>query len=55
LPPHPAAPLEKLSNSRNPKLVCNLWRIAFEAAGRGDGIQLAVKDALKILPGLSEP
>jgi hypothetical protein len=55
LPPHPAAPLEKLSNSRNPKLVCDLWRIAFEAAGRGDNIQLAVKDALKILPGLNEP
>jgi hypothetical protein len=55
LPPHPAAPLEKLSNSRNPKLICDLWRIAFEAAGRGDDIQLAVKDALKILPGLSEP
>jgi hypothetical protein len=55
LPPHPAAPLEKLSNSRNPKLVCDLWRIAFEAAGRGDDIQLAVKDALKILPGLNEP
>jgi hypothetical protein len=64
LPPHPAAPLdeetgkpllEKLSNSRNPKLVCDLWRIAFEAAGRGDDIQLAVKDALKKLPGLSEP
>ncbi|HTZ68080.1 MAG TPA: hypothetical protein VMB83_11555, partial [Roseiarcus sp.] len=64
LPSHPAAPidkatgkpqLEKLSNSRNPKLVCDLWRIAFEAAGRGDDIQLAVKDALKILPGLSEP
>ena len=55
LPPHPAAPLEKLSNSRNPKLVCDLWRIAFEAAGRGDDIQLATKDALKILPGLNEP
>jgi hypothetical protein len=55
LPPHPAAPLEKLSNSRNPKLVCDLWRIAFEAAGRGDDIQLAIKDALKILPGLNEP
>jgi len=55
LPPHPAAPIEKLSNSRNPKLVCDLWRIAFEAAGRGDDIQLAVKDALKMLPGLSEP
>jgi hypothetical protein len=55
LPPHPAAPLEKLSNSRNPKLVCDLWRIAFEAAGRDDDIQLAVKDALKILPGLNEP
>ena len=44
-----------MSNSRNPKLVCDLWRIAFEAAGRGDDIQLAIKDALKILPGLSEP
>lgn len=55
LPPHPAALLEKLSNSRNPKLVCDLWRIAFEAAGRGDDIQLAVKDALKIVPGLNEP
>ena len=32
-----------------------LWRIAFEAAGRGDDIQLAIKDALKILPGLNEP
>ena len=38
-----------------PKLVCDLWRIAFEAAGRGDDVQLAIKDALKILPGLSEP
>jgi hypothetical protein len=64
LTPHPATPidketgkplLEKLSNSRNPKLVCDFWRIAFEAANRGDDIQLAVKDALKILPGLSEP
>lgn len=55
LPPHPAAPLEKLSNSRNPKLVCDLWRIAFEAAGRGEDIGLAIKDALKSLPGLSEP
>jgi hypothetical protein len=55
LPPHPTAPLEKLSNSRNPKLVCDLWRIAFEAAGRGDDIQLAIKDPLKILPGLNEP
>ena len=44
-----------MSNSRNPKLVCDLWRIAFEAAGRGDDIQLAVKDALKMLPGLTEP
>ena len=64
LPPHPAAPIDKetgkpdygaLSNSRNPKLVCDLWRIACEAAGRGDDIQLAVKDALKKMPGLSEP
>src|SRR5271166_944079 len=64
LPPHPAAPLNnrtgkpdlsKLSNSRNPKLVCDLWRIAFEAAGRGDDVVLAVKDALETLPGLSEP
>ena len=65
LPPHPAAPLytktgkpdlSKLSNSRNPKLVCDLWRIAFEAAGRGDDIdELAVRDALITLPGLSEP
>ena len=60
LPPHPAAPLDKktgkpdlskLSNSRNPKLVCDLWRIAFEAAGRGDDIELAVRDALNTLPG----
>ena len=64
LPTHPAALLDKetgkydlsaLSNSRNPKLVCDLWRIAFEAARQGDDIQLAVKDALKTLPGLSEP
>jgi hypothetical protein len=64
LPPHPAAPLDKktgkpdlskLSNSRNPKLVCDLWRIAFEAAGRGDDIEVAVRDALSILPGLNEP
>jgi hypothetical protein len=64
LPPHPAAPidketgkpqLEKLSNSRNPKLVCDLWRIAFEAGARGDDIQLAAKEALKKLRGLSEP
>ena len=55
LPPHPAAPLEKLSNSRNPKLVCDLWRIAFETAGRGEDIGLAIKDALKSLPGLNEP
>jgi hypothetical protein len=64
LPPHPAAPIDKetgrpdygaLSNSPNPKLICDLWRIAFEAAGRGDDIQLAVKDALKKLPGLNEP
>ena len=64
LPPHPAAPLDKntgkpdlnkLSNSRNPKLVCDLWRIAFEAAGRGEDIELAVRDALRTLPGLSEP
>jgi hypothetical protein len=55
LPLHPAAPLEKLSNSRNPKLVCDLWRIAFEAADRGDDIDLAIKGALKNLPGLSQP
>jgi hypothetical protein len=55
LPPHPAAPLEKLSNSRNPKLVCDLWRIAFEAAGRGEDVGLAIKDALKVLPGLNDP
>ncbi len=64
LPPHAAAPpnkktgkpdLSKLSNSRNPKLVCDLWRIAFEAAARGDNIELAVKDALSTLPGLNEP
>ena len=55
LPPHPAAPLEKLSNSRNPKLICDLWRIAFEAVGRGEDIGLAIKDALKSLPGLNEP
>ena len=55
LPPHPAAPLEKLSNSRNPKLVCDLWRLAFEAAGRGEDIGLAIKDGLKSLPGLNEP
>ena len=64
LPPHPAArlsnttvepDLSKLSNSRNPKLVCDLWRIAFEAAGRGDDIELAVRNALSTLPGLSEP
>ena len=64
LPPHPAAPLNrrtgkpdlsKLSNSRNPKLVCDLWRTAFEAAGRGDDIVLAVKERLSTLPGLSEP
>jgi hypothetical protein len=44
-----------LTNARAPKLVCDLWRIAFEATGRGDDIQLAIKDALKILPGLNEP
>ena len=45
----------KVEQQSNPKLVCDLWRIAFEAAGRGDDIQLAIKDTLKILPGLNEP
>jgi hypothetical protein len=44
-----------LSNARAPKLVCDLWRIAFEAADRGEDFVLAVKDKLEILPGLSEP
>ena len=44
-----------LSNVRAPKLVCDLWRIAFEAAGRGDDTQPAVRDALKMLPGPTEP
>ena len=25
-----------LSNARAPKLICDLWRIAFEAADRGE-------------------
>jgi hypothetical protein len=44
-----------LSNARAPKLVCDLWRIAFEAADLGKDFVLAVKDKLETLPGLSEP
>jgi hypothetical protein len=44
-----------LSNARAPKLICDLWRIAFEAADRGEDFVQAVRDRLGTLPGLSEP
>ena len=44
-----------LSNALAPKLVCDVWRIAFEAADRGEDFVQAVKDKLETLPGLSEP
>jgi transcriptional regulator with XRE-family HTH domain len=45
----------ELSKCQAPKLICDLWRIAFEAADRGESIQDAVLDALQKLPGLDKP
>jgi hypothetical protein len=44
-----------LSNARAPKLICDLWRMAFEAADRSEDLVRAVKDKLEMLPGLGEP
>jgi hypothetical protein len=45
----------ELSKCQAPKLVCDLWRIAFEAASAGEDIQNAIIDALETLPGLDKP
>ena len=55
----------ELSKCQAPKLVCDLWRIAFEAASRtpgrglgldpGGNIQDAILVALEKLPGLDKP
>ena len=44
-----------LAKCQAPKLICDLWRIAFEAAGQGRDMRHAVVDALKTLPGLEPP
>ena len=58
LPVHPAAPSgdhHELAKCQAPKLMCDLWRIAFEAAAQGRDIQDAILDALEKLPGLDKP
>jgi hypothetical protein len=45
----------KLSNARAPKLICDLWRIAFKAAENDEDIEFAVDEALDQMPGLDEP
>ena len=63
LPVHPAAPIDakgepdhgELSKCQAPKLICDLWRVAFGAASRGEDIQGAILDVLEAAPGLAEP
>jgi hypothetical protein len=45
----------ELAKCQAPKLICDLWRIAFEAASDGRDIQDAILDVLEILPGLDKP
>ena len=45
----------ELSKCQAPKLVCDLWRIAFDAAAQGNNIQDAILDVLEKLPGLDKP
>lgn len=45
----------ELSKCQAPKLICDLWRIAFQAAQRGKHVQDAIIDALDTLPGLDKP
>jgi hypothetical protein len=45
----------ELSKCQAPKLVCDLWRIAFEAASIRADIQDAILNALQTLPGLDKP
>jgi hypothetical protein len=45
----------ELSKCQAPKLICDLWRIVFDAADRGESIQHAIVDALEKLPGLDKP
>ena len=44
-----------LAKCQAPKLICDLWRIAFEATGQGRDMQGSILDALKTLPGLERP
>jgi hypothetical protein len=45
----------ELSKCQAPKLVCDLWRIAFEAADQGKNIQDTILEALGRLPGVDKP
>ena len=50
-----------LCNGENPKLFCDLWRIAFEAASTAEpgqvrkAIEKAINEALPTMPGLDAP
>jgi hypothetical protein len=45
----------ELAKCQAPKLICDLWRIAFEAADQGRDMQDVILDALEKLPGLDSP
>ena len=45
----------ELCKCQAPKLMCDLWRIAFEAASESKDIQDTILDALQSLPGLDKP
>ena len=60
LPPHPAGNLHELVNGLNPKLFCDMWRLAFEAvASDPDDPENAIRNSLierlEPIAGLDQP